>query len=175
MTTCPHSYSTVVFGHQYHGRSQADKIRCMVLNMNCPLNNIVMVTTVSRVYLDPPSESKMVVDRGTLKVRVLPAVGGSICFLCRFAAKCLQASSAGKRLPHLTLSGLESMLSLLSNYLRRRNFSTHPECFKRILGVKSSRLSDLHYQNPIKTFQMFRKVSDGAFFLHLMATMPVME
>ena len=53
---------------------------------------------------------------------------------------------------------LEHMLIPLSNYFRRRNFSKHSGCFGRILGVKTSRLSYLHYQNPPKTFWTFRKV-----------------
>ena len=30
-----------------HDKAQADKIRCMVLNMNCPGRNIIIVTTVT--------------------------------------------------------------------------------------------------------------------------------
>ena len=46
MTTCPDSYSTHALGYQKRGKAQGDKVRCMVLNMNCPVSNI-MATVVT--------------------------------------------------------------------------------------------------------------------------------
>ena len=46
MTTWPYSNSTHVLGHQKLERADADEIRCMVLNMNCPGSNIIVVRTV---------------------------------------------------------------------------------------------------------------------------------
>ena len=44
MKTCPHSYSNPVFGHQKHGKAQANRIRIIVLNMNYLRSNIITVT-----------------------------------------------------------------------------------------------------------------------------------
>ena len=47
MTTCLHSYSIPVLGHQNHDKAQADKMRCMGLDINYLGSNIIMVTTVT--------------------------------------------------------------------------------------------------------------------------------
>ena len=44
----------------------------------------------------------------------------------------------------------------LRQYFRSLGF--WEKCFGKLLGVKPSWLSYLHYQNPPKTFRIFRKV-----------------
>ena len=53
---------------------------------------------------------------------------------------------------------LKCILSLLSSYACRGNFSKDSECSGPIVGVKPSRLLDIHSQKPRKPFWMLRKI-----------------
>ena len=53
---------------------------------------------------------------------------------------------------------LKHISTLLCIHFCHRNFSEHAECLGGILGLKSSRLPDLHSRKSPKTFGMLQKV-----------------